>query len=137
MREFTVAPPDDAPEHVKAEWFVLRRLGNGLRGLYGVPVHLCGSALRPDNSEPRDWDVRITIPDEDFAARFGGTAQEWAAQGETGEWGSVRWKWSDECVKLTKRHWKTTALNVDIQIYPESYVQKKYADLPRLRIDTR
>jgi hypothetical protein len=63
------------PAHLRgrknARLWSLRRLANGLRGYYGQPVYLCGSALLDGNTNPRDWDIRIELPDEQFALRYG------------------------------------------------------------------
>jgi len=125
------------PEHVKKHLFGLRKLGNGLRGLYGVPVFLVGSALNGTNPKPRDWDIRIMLSDAEFKRRFGITAHEWSNEGLTGKWTEGRWRWSDECVKQTKAAWRDTGLNIDLQIYPRWYADRHYRTYPRLRIDTR
>lgn len=114
---------------------LLRRWANQLSGYFGAPVYLCGSALRPDNPNPRDWDVRVTIPDTDFWYRFGGLPEDWIKQGETGDWGPVRWNWSRECVRNTKAGWSATGLNIDFQVYSEMSA-KQYAGQPRVRLDT-
>lgn len=127
------------PQHLRTDPVRLARLqgeANSIRGLYGVPVYLCGSALREDNPEPRDWDLRICLSDYDFSLRYGDPGQ-WMTEGCTGEWTDVRWRWSDDCVKQTKRAARRTGLNVDFQIYPESHWNALYADSPRVKLDTR
>jgi hypothetical protein len=125
------------PEHVKKNLGRLHRWANGIYGLYGVPVYLVGSALSDSNPDPRDWDVRITLPDKEFAVRFG-DPQAWVTEGATGIWTRVRWHWADECVKRAKSGWYACRLNIDFQIYPRSHVRRIYpASFPRLRIDTR
>lgn len=125
------------PPHVKDHLFHFRRWANALRGYYGVPVYLVGSALSGNNAKPRDWDIRIELSDEDFARRFG-DPQAWETEGGTGKWTDIRWRWSDECVKRTKDGWRMTGLNIDFQIYPRSHVKLMYPrSLPRLRLDTR
>jgi hypothetical protein len=113
----------------------MTRWANRMRGRYGAPVYLCGSALREDNPDPRDWDFRITLPDEDFARRFG-PAIEWDSEGKTGDWGRTRFRWSDQCVKDTKDAWAWIHVNADVQIYPQSYVDTYHADSPRVRVDS-
>jgi hypothetical protein len=115
--------------------YLLQRWANALRGRYGVPVYLCGSALRDDNADPRDWDVRLRIPAARFRAMYGDPAQ-WCREGDTGQWTRVRWRWSDDCVKVTKEGWKQTRLNIDFQAYPPA-MWNKFLDEPRLRLDTR
>ena len=138
----TLPLPKGVPAHIRdredAQLFFWRmyREANGIRGLYGCPVYLCGSALRDDNADPRDWDFRVSMPDAAFALRFGPVG-EWLREGETGNWGRTRWRWSDECVKRSKRASADLRLNVDFQIYPLSYARTFYHHLPRLQLDTR
>lgn len=128
-------PEPERPAHVQAVMGRLRRWANRLRGRYGVPIYLCGSALRADNPDPRDWDVRIMLPDERFALAFG-PVDEWRDEGCTGKWTRTRFRWSDQCVKDTQDFAAWCHLNGDVQIYPESHAATVYANEPRLRLDT-
>lgn len=112
----------------------LRAWADGIAGFYGAPVYLVGSALQDGNDNPRDWDIRVELPDEDFTARFG-DAEAWTTEAVTGQWGEVRWRWSAECVKRTRDAWAWTGVNVDFQIYPLSHAQRAYGKMPRLRLD--
>lgn len=124
------------PAHISARLREkLRRWANRLRGRYGAPIYLCGSALREANPDPRDWDVRIMLPDDDFALRFG-PVDEWRDEGCTGLWTRTRWRWSDQCVKDTRDFAAWVHLPGDVQIYPESHAATLYADCPRVRLDT-
>ena len=113
----------------------LRRWANLLRGLYGVPIYLCGSALIECNKNPRDWDIRVEMPDEDFRRRFG-DPQKWEEEESTGQWTEVRYRWSDECVKRSKEGWRAVDLNMDFQIYPLSYCERLYRKRPKIKLDT-
>lgn len=117
----------------------LLRFANEMAGWYQSPVYLCGSALsKPD---PRDIDLRIQLPDADFALHYAGAKSaetvvaRWIEQGLTGQWTQLRFRWSADCTKRTKRAWKLTNQNVDFQVYPLSWCEQHYADAPRLRID--
>lgn len=132
------------PGHLATNPSRLRALqcaANSASALYGVPVYLCGSALREDHPEPRDWDFRLCLPDEVFALRYGGgsprAVERWIAEGATGCYSAVRWHWSDDCVKQSRHASRRTGLCVDLQVYPETHWRKQYADAPRVRIDTR
>jgi hypothetical protein len=134
---------DHIPESTRVR---LQRFANGIAGHYGVPVYLCGSALRPDNPEPRDYDVRVTLPDEDFSDRYGwvkgaksvdGAVRQWIEEGSTGAWTRLRFGWSDDCVKQARLGRKQVQANVDFQVYPETWATAVYGDKPRVRIDTR
>lgn len=124
------------PKHVQDNLNRLRRWANTLRQLYpDTPIYLVGSALSGSNPNPRDWDIRIIVPDEEFVIRFG-NVEEWEIEGATGEWTDIRWKWADECIKRVKSGWGATGLNIDFQIYPESHTKRVYPDdLPKLRLD--
>lgn len=113
----------------------MRRWANRMRGRYGVPVYLVGSALREDNPDPRDWDFRLALPDDEFAVHFG-PVDEWRDEGCTGNWTRTRFRWSDQCVKDTKDAVAWMHVNADVQIYPASHVAALYADQPRVRVDS-
>ena len=114
--------------------WLLRRWANGLFTVYGSPIYLCGSALQPDNPDPRDWDIRVRIRAADWLIRFGESAALWVEQGDTGQWTTGRWRWSDECTKRTREGWRHTHLNIDFQCYPACY-WGKFKDQARVRID--
>lgn len=130
------------PEHLRTKegrerLKALRTQANGLRGILGEPVYLCGSALMDFNKEPRDWDIRVTLTDAHFKRKFG-DPKEWQQQGSTGKWTQVRWRWSDFCVKQSQRFSRWTGLNCDVQVYPMFHVKAmRYEKAPRLRLDTR
>lgn len=138
-KTFRIPRRRNMPAHLKENfhrWFALLRWANGMAGLYGVPIYLCGSALRDDNAEPRDWDVRIRLPRKVFEAKFGGSADDWYDEGSTGIWSNVRWRWSAECVRMSRQASERTKLNIDFQIFPPAY-WKHFAKRPRFRLDTR
>jgi hypothetical protein len=140
------------PEHLRdnvERRYVLRRFANGMRGLFGQPVYLVGSALLDGNSKPRDWDIRIVLPDRHFVLRYGGgrmgvaadgvlqVIHDWNQQALTGDWRSVRWRWSDDCVKYSLNGMRDTGLNIDFQVYPQWHANQVYHGKPRLQIDRR
>jgi len=113
----------------------LRREANFLRAFYGMPVYLVGSALIDSNADPRDWDIRIVLDDPQFRRRYG-DPDDWYHQGQTGAWTRVRWRWSDDCVKQSKRSSAVLGVNVDLQIHPRVMAEAfKYQH--RFRLDTR
>jgi hypothetical protein len=96
--------------------------------LWGRPIWLVGSALRERG--PRDWDVRVVLPDEVFEGRFG-SVREWIETGESGRWADVRWGWSREVVAMSEAWSEATGLNVDFQVDPEGWA-RRYDHLPRV-----
>ncbi len=134
----TAAYLPDGPAHLRARpdrLFLLRRWANGVAGLYGEPVYLCGSALVDDNGSPRDWDVRVRLDSEAFTARYG-EPDLWECEGVTGDWTSVRWRWAADAAKQTRRAWRHTRLNIDFQTMPAAYWDRVYGNRPRVRLDT-
>lgn len=127
------------PSHLKSNPELLRNFrsqANGLRGLYGEPVYLVGSALLEPNTKPRDWDIRIELPDDVFSVKYG-NIDDWITEGENGNWSQVRWRWSDDCVKQSRKISAALGLNVDFQVYPIGYAKMFYWKQPRARLDTR
>lgn len=136
--EIPIPVPDGCPAHLRDRMdrlVMLQARANGLRGLLGVPVWLVGSALRDDNPDPRDWDVRLLLPEHAFEARYG-PVDEWILEGATGLWGRTRWRWSDECTRFSREWAGRARLNVDLQIYPLIHWQG-FRGKPRMRLDTR
>lgn len=130
-------PPRGLPRRlVESQWHRLYRFANGIAGLYGVPVYLCGSALRPDNPDPRDYDIRVMLPDAQFEERYG-SVRKWNDEGAVGNWTRVRWRWSADCTKQSRAGFRDTGLNIDLQVYPASHARALYRDKRRVRIDTR
>jgi hypothetical protein len=132
-------PPRGAPKHLRedpglfANWWRLYRWANSLQNVFGAPVYLVGSALRDDNPDPRDWDIRIILSDRRFAQRYG-PVDEWEDEGSSGNWGRTRHRWARECVKYAENGARHTQLNIDFQVYPHSHAPA-YAGKPRLRLD--
>lgn len=126
------------PKHLRANREALghlRHLANALTARYGLPVWLCGSALADFNARPRDWDLRIEMPDEQFTRMFGDW-QKWQQEGWSGEWSTIRERWAAECVKQTGWCWKTAPLNIDFQIYPVTHCRVHYRTAPKLKLTT-
>lgn len=126
---------------------MLTRFGNMLSALFGGPVYLVGSALQEGNENPRDWDLRLSLPDEWFALRYDplegvtptGVAhvvKEWRAQRYSGSYTALYWRWADEMVRYSNMGRRQCGLNIDFQVYPQSFFDE-YKDRPRRRLDTR
>lgn len=113
----------------------LRGDATDLAAFYRGPVYLVGSALLDSNAQPRDWDVRITIPNAEFQRRYG-DPNRWVEEGHTGQWTKVRWRWSDDCVKQSQRLSGHLQVLVDVQVYPQSF-EGIFTGKPRLRLDRR
>lgn len=161
-RQPKVLIPRGCPAHLRERTHILRRLqdwANGMRTLFGATVWLCGSALEDTNTDPRDWDIRITLSDRAFALRYGGALAKtlrvakvkgrrpvvsyeamwrWIEEGGSGRWSSIRWRWSDEMVRQSLKGSAHTGLVIDLQVYPRKHVWiHGYDEKPRMRLDTR
>jgi hypothetical protein len=100
---------------------------------FGVPVYLVGSTLTEDN--PRDTDISIVLPDEEFAARYG-DVQAWDCEMYGTEWGDGRQRCAEDQVKLTRHLVTGYRLNVDLKIEPLFRAEAIYQGKPRVRLDT-
>lgn len=134
----TKAPEGEFPKHLTEHphrlWY-LQNWANRCAAFYRSPIYLCGSALIEFNENPRDWDLRMYMADDEFERRFG-PVDKWVEEGGTGDWTEVRWRWSQTCVKECKDAWFAMKLNVDFQIYPVSHCEKAYSRQRKVRLDT-
>ena len=122
-----------------------------IAALLGGESYLVGSALRPDNPEPRDWDVRLLMANEGFALRYwpkelradeseqnqNQLLTQWRLQRDTGLYDVSYWRWADEMVRYSDMGRKHTGLNIDFQAYPTRWFDTFGAEEGRLRLDTR
>ncbi len=126
------------PSHITENKLLLEKLrsfANEVAIKYNLPVYLCGSALNENNSNPRDWDLRIWMPDSIFKKLFG-SPEIWEQEGKTGQWTNIRSGWSDICVKITEDGWEHTQLQLDCQICPLSYSERAYGKLNKVILNT-
>lgn len=100
---------------------------------FGVPVYLVGSSLTDDN--PRDVDLSIVLPDDEFTARYG-DVQRWDYETWGIAWGEECQRWAEDQVKLTRHLVKGYRMNVDLKIEPLFRAQAIYQGKPRVRLDT-
>lgn len=89
---------------------------------FGYPVELIGSALH--KSDPRDYDLRILMSEEDFRFHFALAPSDWQKEGREGKaWSELRLTWSLRCTDWSKRLSERSGCNVDFQIWPRSFVK--------------
>lgn len=100
---------------------------------FGVPVYLVGSALVDDN--PRDIDLSIVLPDEDFTARYG-DVQRWDSEMWGIAWGAERQRWAEDQIKLARHLVAAYKMNIDLKIEPLFRAAAIYQGKPRVRLDT-
>jgi hypothetical protein len=106
---------------------------------FNGPVYLLGSVLH--KPAPRDIDIRIVVPDSEFAARYGHTL----VQTELDQYhpfrkersmttaSIVRWdedgptqRWVDDMAKFGAHLSQRLNENVDLKAWPESYWRRPY-----------
>ena len=126
----------------------LRGWANQMAARFGQPVYLVGSALTDPNA--RDIDIRIELPDEEFAARYMDVI-DFIGGGWSPKWEEGRKKWGEDMAKLARGvilhggrslHQigrdplnKLHGFNVDLKVEPES-LARIYRDKPKERLDT-
>lgn len=86
---------------------------------YGSPVWLVGSYLR-DPATARDVDLRVVVPDKQFAARYGNLTQ-WKK-------GEMPQRLLDDVAHFSALGAERTGLNVDFQIWPRSQSEVTYPE---------
>jgi len=104
---------------------------NQMAARFGRPVFLVGSALRlPD---PRDYDVRIVLSDDEFRDRYGDPHEY-----EAGTWLPHRFpsmlRYYADMAKLTQQAVAAIRLNIDFQVHPRRFAYG-YREQPRRRLD--
>lgn len=93
----------------------LNKFGVIVRDYFGhVPYHV-GSSLK--TKDWRDVDVRLILPDDEFAALFGHIHQSW-----------VNPKLAAITLAFCALGAEMTGLPIDFQIQPQSYANKLYGD---------
>ena len=126
----------------------LVRYANKMRGFYGHPVYLVGSALIKDS--PRDYDLICIIPDIEFITRYAydtlalhredeiiKEVEKWELGCNDGLSGDTFWRWSDDCLKKSLSGTRYTRKYIDFKVLPASNDLKYYEKHSKLRLDTR
>lgn len=113
---------------------ILPGWANQMYARFGHPVYLVGSCLHSE-TKTRDVDIRIMLPDDEFEGRYGSVA-EWREDAWRPEWRESRQCWAMDMAKLSRDISKIYVINVDLQVYPQSYADKYHGDQERLRIDS-
>lgn len=108
----------------------LWKFAQEVRREFHTDVWLVGSAL--EHREPRDWDMRVVLPDHEFEARYRGRVPEYVLGQETGLWAAINHLRSRDCCAWSRRGFEETGLNVDFQVHPWSVWRDEYSELPRL-----
>jgi hypothetical protein len=83
-----------------------------------MEITLEGSALYKEN--PRDWDLRMYVPDIMFEWEYCLTAQKFVTEGRSGQWSESRWRWANDCVRIARLLANISGKNVDFRLLPES-----------------
>lgn len=134
------------PDHVRdmRRIYMVTIQANKLSLFFGQPIYLVGSALDV-TAKPRDWDLRLCLPDEHFAIKYCyGSGQfdveqmvsKWLSAFNSGVFIDSVWRWGDDMVHHSMRASKGSGALIDFQVYPEKH-WSHYDDQPRCRIDTR
>lgn len=89
----------------------LRAWADCLAARFSAPVLLVGSAVTCD--DPRDVDIRVILPDDQFEFRYGTSVEEWLHSRPGPLW--VR-----DVAKLNEDGVHRLRVNLDLQIVPAS-----------------
>lgn len=113
----------------------LRGWARQIAARFGHPVWLVGSATSEEN--PRDVDVRVVLPDDEFEARYGpvDTWHLWLWNSVGGTPTDMAANWGRDVAKLSRSACLYVRLNIDFQVIPLSEQTKNHADKPRVRLD--
>jgi hypothetical protein len=113
----------------------LQPWANQMASRFGRPVYLVGSALRLP--EPRDYDIRIVVTDEEFTARYGdpyawAEALWWPSRND----GSLRY--AADMGDLSREASLALSRNIDFQVQPPCEARRHLVgDDQRLDVEGR
>jgi len=113
---------------------ILPGWANQMYTRFGHPIYLVGSSLTA-TSKPRDIDIRIILPDNEFEGRYGSIV-EWEEDTWQNTWRESRQLWALDMAKLSSEVSRIYKINIDLQVYPQSYNEKLFKDKQKLRIDS-
>jgi hypothetical protein len=108
---------------------VLQGWANQMAARFGAPVYLVGSSLT--EVQPRDVDIVIILPLDDFVARYG-NSPDWKWHTLEPGWDDGSLRWAADVAKLGAFCSRVHKLNVDLKITPPVDWHK---GKPRLRLD--
>lgn len=127
----------------------LVRYANKMRGFYGYPVYLVGSALINEKTA-RDFDLVCVIPDQEFITRYAydelalhkddeipKVIESWNLGVNDGLSSDVFWRWSDDCKKKSLAGTRYVRKYIDFKVLPISHDLQQYEKHSKLRLDTR
>lgn len=97
---------------------------------FNAPLYLVGGAL--DDTNPRDLDVVIVLPDKLFVACYGDTeawdedttakaVKQWEHDHDSGQPERLWLRWARDCAKVSERLTRFCHRRVDFKVQPESY----------------
>lgn len=120
----------------RADVFVLRfrRNANALACRYGAPVYLVGGALVDE--KPRDYDVRLVLPDEDIMRLYqGDPALQSAHRHSHNEYEPWEWMRGYDNLKQSRMLSARLRLPVDFQVQV-LFEADRFKAAARRRLDT-
>lgn len=109
-----------------------RRNANSLAARYGAHVLLVGGAL--EDESPRDYDVRIVLPDDDFRRLYGGAPGGERPLDAMFDFESWEWRRAYDCLKQSRIMTHRMSVPVDLQIQAETEA-RAYEGNPSVQLD--
>lgn len=119
------------------------RYANNVSGFFGHPCYLVGSQLTKDN--PRDVDLLIIIPDEEFVLRYINQHDaigendrqkcvQWGLRHINGLYNESNWKWAKDISHKSLQGMRFARAYIDLKVYPQSYQDDYHKDDLKLKI---
>lgn len=106
---------------------------NQIAARYGHPVYLVGSALEKEH--PRDVDIVVVLPDDEFTNRFDRPDHCWRLGSESAQTEGAKRLFAEIAKVARQCAQYHQCINVDFKIYAASEAAK-HDGKPKLRIDT-
>jgi len=110
-----------------------RRNANSLAARYGAHVFLVGGAL--EDEEPRDYDVRIILPNDDFRRLYGGHPLDEKPIEARFDYQPWEWRRAYDGLKQSRIMTQRMSVPVDLQVQAESET-RAYEGKPAVQLDT-
>jgi hypothetical protein len=101
-------------------WIKLNQFGRVVDEYFGHVPYLVGSAAR--GKDWRDVDVRLILPDDEYADLFGGSPSRPRC---------LNLKWNAACLAFAALGRDMTGLPIDFQIDQQTEANEKYGTGPR------
>lgn len=112
-----------------------RPWANQMAARFGHPVYLVGSAIDAEE-RPRDVDVVVILPNEEFEARYGHTPYDFIRAAIEPGLEEYRALWNRDMAKLSSNASRELDCNIDLKVQSETEASAHRFRSHRVRLDT-